>query len=147
MFQSKANAVNSFKIENSSAGNGVEVKVAGDDVNIDLVLASKGAGDVTLNAGGVVNLNGQLVVTGPAVLLSTTQTTITGLTDVVTLTSSPDGALVTTATVVANLGSAATKGQRKFVTDANATTFASIVAGGGANNVPVYSDGTSWRIG
>lgn len=38
-------------------------------------------------------------------------------------------------------------GARRFVTDANATTFASIVAGGGANGVPVYSDGTNWRIG
>jgi hypothetical protein len=38
-------------------------------------------------------------------------------------------------------------GGRAFVTDANATTFASIVAAGGANGVPVYSDGTDWRIG
>ena len=38
-------------------------------------------------------------------------------------------------------------GTRGFVTDANAVTFQSIVAGGGANAVPVYSDGTNWRIG
>ncbi len=38
-------------------------------------------------------------------------------------------------------------GTRGFVSDANATTFASIVAGGGANTVPVYSDGMNWRIG
>jgi hypothetical protein len=38
-------------------------------------------------------------------------------------------------------------GIRAFVSDANATTFGSIVAGGGANPVPVYSDGTNWRIG
>jgi hypothetical protein len=48
---------------------------------------------------------------------------------------------------VAALGSAANAGVRKFVTDANATTFGSIVAGGGSNAVPVYSDGTNWRIG
>lgn len=50
---------------------------------------------------------------------------------------------------VATLPAAATAGAgaRSFVTDANATTFASIVAGGGANGVPVYSDGTNWRIG
>jgi hypothetical protein len=50
---------------------------------------------------------------------------------------------------VAGLTAAATAGAgaRAFVTDANATTFASIVAGGGANGVPVYSDGTNWRIG
>lgn len=41
----------------------------------------------------------------------------------------------------------AAAGIRAIVTDANATTFASIVASGGANIVPVYSDGTDWRIG
>lgn len=36
---------------------------------------------------------------------------------------------------------------RAFVSDSNATTFAAVVAGGGANGVPVYCDGTNWRIG
>ena len=49
------------------------------------------------------------------------------------------GALTAAATVGA--------GTRGFVNDANATTFASVVAGGGSNVVPVYSDGTDWRIG
>ena len=48
---------------------------------------------------------------------------------------------------VANLPTAGMAGRRAFVTDANATTFASIVAGSGANGVPVYDDGTNWRIG
>jgi len=43
--------------------------------------------------------------------------------------------------------SSAGVGGRAFVTDANATTFASIVAGGGSSSVPVYSDGTNWLIG
>lgn len=42
---------------------------------------------------------------------------------------------------------ASTAGVRGFVTDATATTFASVVAGGGANGVPVYFDGSAWRIG
>ena len=42
---------------------------------------------------------------------------------------------------------AATLGLRAMVTDANATTFASVVVGGGANIMPVYADGASWRIG
>lgn len=50
-------------------------------------------------------------------------------------------------TTVAALGSASPAGQRRIVSDANATTFNSVVAGGGANTVPVYSDGTNWRIG
>ena len=45
------------------------------------------------------------------------------------------------------LASTAGMGSRAFVSDANATTFASIVAGGGSNKVPVYSDGTNWLIG
>jgi hypothetical protein len=50
---------------------------------------------------------------------------------------------------VATLPAAATAGQgaRAVVTDANATTFHSIVAAGGANVVPVISDGINWRIG
>ena len=54
-----------------------------------------------------------------------------------------------TAFTVAALPSAATMGagSRAFVTDASATTFNSVVAGGGGNAVPVFSDGTNWRIG
>jgi len=38
-------------------------------------------------------------------------------------------------------------GARAYVTDANATTFNSTVAGGGANVVPVFYNGTNWVIG
>jgi hypothetical protein len=48
---------------------------------------------------------------------------------------------------VATLPASPVANDRAVVTDANATTFASIVAGGGANRVPVYYDGTNWRIG
>ena len=48
---------------------------------------------------------------------------------------------------VASLPTAHIKGARLFVTDATAITFGSIVGGGGANSVPVYDDGTNWRIG
>jgi len=49
---------------------------------------------------------------------------------------------------VATLPPAATwVNSRCFVSDANATTFNSIVAAGGTNKVPVFSDGTNWRIG
>ncbi len=55
----------------------------------------------------------------------------------------------TQSVTVASLTSAATAGAgaRSFVTDATATTFMSVVAGGGANKVPVVSDGTNWLIG
>lgn len=51
--------------------------------------------------------------------------------------------------LVAALPSAATAGPgaRAMVSNATATTFLSVVAGGGANKVPVVSDGTDWLIG
>lgn len=58
-----------------------------------------------------------------------------------------DADLTAAPVTVASLPAAGTAGRRRFVTDANATTFASVVAGSGANAVPVYDDGTNWRIG
>jgi len=50
---------------------------------------------------------------------------------------------------VANLPSAATAGvgSRAFVTNSSVSTFGSTVAGGGSTKVPVYSDGTNWKVG
>jgi hypothetical protein len=39
------------------------------------------------------------------------------------------------------------RGMRTMVSDANAVTFMSTVAGGGANIVPVVCDGANWKIG
>ena len=51
-------------------------------------------------------------------------------------------------TTVGSLPTASGKqGVRSMVTDANSTTFLSTVAGGGANIVPVISNGTNWVIG
>jgi hypothetical protein len=50
---------------------------------------------------------------------------------------------------VATLPSAVTSGAgtRAFVSDALLPTFGSTVVGGGAVKVPVYSDGTNWKVG
>jgi len=50
---------------------------------------------------------------------------------------------------VATLPSAATSGvgARSFVTNALAPAFGATVVGGGAVAVPVYSDGTNWKVG
>jgi hypothetical protein len=55
----------------------------------------------------------------------------------------------TTNYTVATLTSAVTSGvgARSFVTDASGPTFGATVAGGGAVKVPVYSDGTNWKVG
>lgn len=56
--------------------------------------------------------------------------------------------LGTQVTTVAALPSAVGRtGIRYIVTDANATTFMSTVASGGSNIVPVFSNGTNWKIG
>jgi len=50
---------------------------------------------------------------------------------------------------VATLPSASVSGvgARAFVTDSSVTTFRTIVVGGGSTAVPVFSDGTNWRVG
>ena len=55
----------------------------------------------------------------------------------------------TTNFTVANLPSATDSGSgaRAFVSDATGPTFGATVVGGGAVKVPVYSDGTNWKVG
>jgi hypothetical protein len=64
---------------------------------------------------------------------------------------SAEGGVIPPATnyIVADLPSAATSGigARSFVTNALAPAFGSTVVGGGAVAVPVYSDGTNWKVG
>lgn len=38
-------------------------------------------------------------------------------------------------------------GARAFVSDATAPAWGATVVGGGAVKVPVYSDGTNWKVG
>jgi hypothetical protein len=57
---------------------------------------------------------------------------------------------ITIPVAVANLPSATTAGQRAFVNNSNLVAvgnFGAAVGAGGSNIVPVYSDGTNWRIG
>lgn len=55
----------------------------------------------------------------------------------------------TTATTYAQLPNAtsAGAGARAFITDGSTATFGATVSGGGANKVPVYSDGANWKVG
>ena len=38
-------------------------------------------------------------------------------------------------------------GTRAFITDGSTATFAATVTGGGASLIPIYSDGTNWKVG
>lgn len=57
------------------------------------------------------------------------------------------GTTTTGVSTVSGLPTTVVQGARRMVTDATATTFHSVVAGGGANIVPVFFDGTDWRVG
>lgn len=115
-------------------------------------LGAQAQGDILddLNTLGAATADGEfLVATGAGALAwesGATARTSLGL-------GASDGptfaTVATTATTVASLPAASTAGAgaRSFVTDATATTFLSTVAGGGANPVPVVSDGTNWLIG
>jgi hypothetical protein len=50
---------------------------------------------------------------------------------------------------VANLPTAANAGSgtKAIVTDGNTTTFYAVIGNGGTNTVPVFSDGSNWRVG
>jgi hypothetical protein len=58
-----------------------------------------------------------------------------------------DKTIITDPVTVATLPASPVAGMRTIVTDATATTFHSVVAGIGSNVVPVFYDGTNWRIG
>jgi len=61
-----------------------------------------------------------------------------------------DGTVQFQVMTVANLPAATTAGLKTFVNDSNKVAlgnFGNIVANAGSNVVPVYSDGTNWRIG
>ena len=115
-------------------------------------------GHSTSSSGGSAIINGGISIGATAKLLFAPSAPTGGDTALardsagvvkVTDGSTGTGYVKQTPVAVSALPAAATvgAGTRGFVNDANATTFASVVAGGGANTVPVYSDGTNWLIG
>ena len=118
---------------------GAQGSRAGTDSNV-------GGANLTIRSGNGTGTGtiSTLILQTPVVVASGTgaQTQTTGLTI-------KAGTAVMTSYTVATLPAAATAGAgaRAFVTDALAPVFGSAVAGSGAVNVPVYSDGAAWNVG
>jgi hypothetical protein len=93
---------------------------------------------ITTSAGNVsFTANGNLVTTMSANLVSVTGNIYTS--------GIIQGNVYTVATLpLANVAGA---GSRAFVNNSNTTVFYNIANAGGSNTVPVFSDGTNWRIG
>jgi hypothetical protein len=101
------------------------------------------------DAGGTVAYSGINIYPGFNTGLSTTLT-LAPITQYSGINIAPIS--ITTGLTVAILNAvlpAATygAGARAFVTDASGPTFGATVVGGGAVKVPVYSDGTNWKVG
>jgi len=165
-------AINELTLTNAATGSAPSLTATGGDADVSLNLVPKGAGTVQV-AGSVIFTNAN-VGAGVATFLNTptsanlraalTDETGTGAavfnnapTFIAPVLGDASATSITvpvvtiTPTTVGGLGSAVTyANSRRTVTDSNATLTAGIgavVAGGGANIVPVFSDGTNWRIG
>jgi len=106
--------------------------------NSTLTIIVNASGSTTYASPNVVYANGQ-VVSGGAIAASSTTVYLVATPPMVA------GGAFTVATLPA--AATAGVGARSFVTDANASTFNTVAAGSGTNKVPVFSDGTAWRIG
>ena len=101
------------------------------------------------DAGGTLAYSGLNIYPGYNTGLSTTLT-LAPITQYSGINIAP--ILITTGLTVAVLNAALPPatygaGARAFVTDASGPTFGATVVGGGAVKVPVYSDGTNWKVG
>ncbi len=123
--------------------------------NISISAQSMSSSNVNFLVGGNVNIaggTGAVSTTstghGGNVYLDGGQGYGTGIHGNV-ITGNTRGFLLTATVLTSNLPTpvAALKGARSFVSNASAATFASTFNSGGANNVPVYCDGTNWRVG
>ena len=147
---------NFVSIKNDDAGGGVGIGAFGIDTNVDFSVSSKGGGSISLATGTgnlIVTTSGTAAINGDIIATLTASQTLTSktLTGPITDAIKTGGVGTSTVALLALAYPAATsRGFRTVVIDATQALTAGIgavVAGGGANCVPVYSDGTYWRIG
>jgi hypothetical protein len=116
---------------------GATIAAATKTVNIGTAGVSTSVTNVNIGS-SVAGALGTLTINSPTVAFGATVTAI----------NLPVPPTITSSTV-AGLPAATAAGKLAFVTNgsvAHAGNSGTIVAGGGANFLPVYSDGTNWRI-
>lgn len=140
-------AVNHVLIANTATGNSPGILPEGTDANIGIAIETKGNGDIFLQPAGtgVARVDGDIIVTLTASQTLTSKT----LTAPQFPTYFVMGALTFAGLPVPSVSLV---GARAFIIDAAATFASGVagntnVAGGGANKVPVFCDGTNWKYG
>lgn len=108
------------------------------NTTVNIATQARNSNSTTVNigtnaTGGNANVNIGSTIAGSVTTIRSNTTSLSGILNQQTYTV---GALPT-----------GVAGSRSFVTDALAPTFGAAVASGGAVGVPVYHDGTSWKVG
>jgi hypothetical protein len=136
------NDVNYLSILAKPTGGSPNIVASGSDTDIDISISAKGTGDISLvtTGGGDALVDGDVIVT-----LTASQS----LTNKTFPTYFVMGALTFSALPAPSVSLV---GARAFIIDAAATFASGVslntnVAGGGANKVPVFCDGTNWKYG
>ena len=160
-------AVNYVQVQGAVTGSGPSFSVQGSDTNIDMNFAAKGSGGVYFGNGygfaaafldkgntqssvNYVGFKGGQTTVSPSVTATGSDTNIDLIlaakgTGVVNCSSPVKVPVYTFATLP--VAAVAIRGARAMITDCNTTTFNATAAAGGANIVPVFCDGTNWKVG
>lgn len=147
-------AVDYITLRYAAAGQAVSLAAEGASTDIEMRVLSKGAGNLRLDAdGGAAIISGVNV----AITANTTDVSIASTSgDVVLIAGGvidvQDRMEFATAPVlpvstVAGLPATPIQGMKAMVTDANSTTFNADAVGGSTNVVPVFYNGTVWKVG
>ena len=150
---STSGAINIGRVGNGGGTITIGQNTSGTTINIHTGVVTSGTKTLNLgsNSTGGSTIIGIGVATGSKTInigtgSTTNASTITIGSIVAASATTVNGLLKQNTYTVANLPTG-TAGSRSFVTNALAPTFGAAVVGGGAVGIPVYHDGTSWKVG
>jgi hypothetical protein len=150
---STSGAINIGRVGNGGGTITIGQNTAGTTINIHTGVVTSGTKTLNLgsNSTGGSTVIGIGVATGSKTInigtgSTTNASTITIGSIVAASATTVNGLLKQNTYTVANLPTG-TAGSRSFVTNALSPVFGATVVGGGAVGVPVYHDGTSWKVG